>query len=57
MLSGSGLVGSEDGGVDLDFKNAKKVVADVQAGSWSAAGRAGLQAGRVIKSSSANQVE
>jgi hypothetical protein len=41
-FSGSCLVGSEDG-VDPDFKNAKKVVEDAQAGSWSAARRAGLQ--------------
>ena len=40
VLWGSGSVGSEDS-VDPGLKNAKKVVAVVQAGSWSEVGRAG----------------
>jgi hypothetical protein len=56
VFSESGLVGCEDG-VDPDFKNAKRMVTNVQEGSWSAAGRPSRQAGRVIKASSADQVK
>jgi hypothetical protein len=48
MLSGSGLVRCEDG-ADQDYKDAKRMDIDVQAGSWSVVGGHDCPARRIIK--------